>query len=268
MSKTWLFAVLATAVCAGPAAVHADVWDLQSDNDDGTGSDNELLHGVDQQHDLGVRPGPVADQDWYLMPQKRQASYEVIIDGVSGDLGFSGLSLERIRVAGTTTTQLQVGDDAVDGSFGYSRSLRWMNTTSTTVTDEMVRVAGAACGTACGSEDVYTIHARETTVNLARFNASGSQATILLTQNASERPVNATFFYWSPAGTLLQTGTLSLASKALNVFNVATFPALAGQSGHITVIHDGTYGALNIKSVALEPATGFSFDTPGVYVPH
>jgi hypothetical protein len=61
---------------------------------------------------------------------------------------------------------------------------------------------------------------------------------------------------------------VALQPRALNVFNVATFPALAGQSGHITVVHDGTYGALNLKSVALEPSTGFSFDTPGTNVPH
>jgi hypothetical protein len=30
----------------------------------------------------------------------------------------------------------------------------------------------------------------------------------------------------------------------------------------VTVLHDGAYGALVGKSVALEPATGFSFDTP------
>jgi hypothetical protein len=54
----------------------------------------------------------------------------------------------------------------------------------------------------------------------------------------------------------------------LDVFNVATFPSLAGQSGHITVAHDGGYGALNMKAVALEPATGFSFDTPSVNIPY
>jgi hypothetical protein len=40
---------------------------------------------------------------------------------------------------------------------------------------------------------------------------------------------------------------------------------LVGQSGSITIAHDGPYGSLNIKAVALEPSTGFSFDTPGVY---
>ena len=260
-------AALFVAVCAVPS--HADVWDVQSDNDDFLGSDNELLHGVNQVHDLGVRPGPVPDEDWYLMPQKPRASYEVIIDGVSGDLGFSGLALERLQVDGTTTTSLQTGGAAVMGSMGYSRALRWANVTSGVITDEMIRVAGQQCGTTCGADDVYAIHARETTVNLARFNASGGQATILLTQNVSERPVNATYFYWSSGGGLLATESIAnLPSKALNVLNVAIIGGLAGQSGHITVAHDGGYGALNMKAVALEPTTGFSFDTPGTYIPY
>jgi hypothetical protein len=244
----------------------ADVWDVQSDNDDTVSTDNELVHGTTQTHDLGVRPGPVADQDWFRMPQQRQASYEVIIDGTSGDIGFGGFALDRIAADGTTVVQNV--ESAVAGGSGYSRGLRFQNTTSSTA-NEYVRVSGAACGTGCGSDDVYTIRARETTISIARFNASGSQVTILLTQNTSNQPINATFYYYSNAGTLLQTGSLSAhPPRALNVFNVASFPALAGQSGHIVVSHDGPYGGLNIKAIALEPATGFSFDTPGVTRPY
>ena len=32
--------------------------------------------------------------------------------------------------------------------------------------------------------------------------------------------------------------------------------------GSITVTHDGPYAGLTGKAVALEPVTGFSFDTP------
>ena len=38
-------------------------------------------------------------------------------------------------------------------------------------------------------------------------------------------------------------------------------------SGALTVTHDGPYGSLVGKAVALEPATGFSFDTPMRYRP-
>jgi hypothetical protein len=44
--------------------------------------------------------------------------------------------------------------------------------------------------------------------------------------------------------------------------NTASVAGAAGQSGSITVTHDGGYGELAGKTVALEPSTGFSFDTP------
>jgi hypothetical protein len=254
--------VFTTAV----AVPMADVWDVQDDNDDTLESDNELVHGTTQTHDLGVRPGPAADQDWFLMPQQREASYEVLIDGTSGDVGFAGLTVDRLT--GDGLTLLQSAQLAVSGSLGYSRAMRFQNTTANTV-NQVIRVANAACTTACGPDDTYTIRVRETTVSIARFNASGSQATILLTQNTSNQAINATFYYYNASGTLLQTGSLtSHPPRALNVFNVGSIPALVGQSGHIVVSHDGPYGGLNIKAIALEPATGFSFDTPGVTRPY
>jgi hypothetical protein len=45
------------------------------------------------------------------------------------------------------------------------------------------------------------------------------------------------------------------------VLNTATVPGVNGVSGAITVAHDGRYGDLTGKTVALEPATGFSFDS-------
>jgi hypothetical protein len=42
---------------------------------------------------------------------------------------------------------------------------------------------------------------------------------------------------------------------------------VAGQGGAITVSHDGRYGDLSGKTVALEPSTGFSFDSPMLPVP-
>ena len=47
---------------------------------------------------------------------------------------------------------------------------------------------------------------------------------------------------------------------ALLVLNTAT--VANGVSGAATVVHDGPYGGLVGKTVALEPATGFSFDSP------
>ena len=155
---------------------------------------------------------------------------------------------------------------SVTPGLDYSHSLRFQNTTAATVADQYVRVGPGNCGTACTTSDQYHIRSMETTVEVARFNNAGTQVTVLLTQNASENPINATFFYWSSTGTLLQTGTLvNFPAKQLNVFPLTNFGSLVGQGGHITVAHDAPYGQLNIKCVALEPSTGFSFDTPGVY---
>jgi hypothetical protein len=45
------------------------------------------------------------------------------------------------------------------------------------------------------------------------------------------------------------------------VLNTATLGFAAGQSGSITVANTARYGDLAGKAVALEPATGFTFDT-------
>jgi hypothetical protein len=54
----------------------------------------------------------------------------------------------------------------------------------------------------------------------------------------------------------------SLGPKEVLTLNTASVPALAGRAGSITVSNDGRYGDLSGKAIALEPATGFGFDTP------
>jgi len=66
---------------------------------------------------------------------------------------------------------------------------------------------------------------------------------------------------------LLGSSNFSIAPRGALVLNTSTVAGAAGVGGTITVAHDGGYGGLAIKSVALEPATGFSFDTPGTYKP-
>jgi hypothetical protein len=266
MNRSAFLAAALLAVLAGPTAVHADVWDTATDNDDSNGTDNELIHGSSQVHDLGVRTGNVADQDWYRIGQKPNSSYEVVLDGTTGDVTFSPNMMQRVNVSGTTVIQNSVG---IASGLEYSRSLRWANTTTSLVNNEYIRVAFAACGTSCTSDDTYHIRARETTIGVARFNATGTQATVVLTQNVSDAPVDASLFFWSASGVLLHTQPIAgLQAKSLDAFNAGTVPALAGQSGHLTITHNGAHGALNVKAVALEPATGFSFDTPGVYKPY
>ena len=52
-----------------------------------------------------------------------------------------------------------------------------------------------------------------------------------------------------------------MAPKGLFSLNTSSVLVLQGQSGSVTVAHDGPYGTLSGKAVAVEPATGFTFDT-------
>jgi hypothetical protein len=254
-----VFAVaLAVAMAAVPA--RADVWDVQADNDNGNTTQNELVHGSDQIHDLGALAGPAADQDWYGIHQKAYSSYEVVVDATSGDLG-TGLALDRVDSGGTVLST------STSSGVGFSRSLRFANTTAVPNGGEFVRVT-ASCGTNCTASDQYRIRAYETTFAVPRFNNAGSQVTVLVVQNPGDATVTGTVYFWNTGGTLLGSAPLSLAAKETLVLNTATVAGVAGQSGAITVAHDAGYSGLAGKAVALEPSTGFSFDTPMVARSH
>jgi hypothetical protein len=250
----------ALVLCAATAG--ADVWDVQDQNDDtASGTRNELRHGGQQTHDLGVRPGPVADEDWYRLYQYRDTSWEAVVDGGSGDV-VTHYQLERIAPDGTTVLQ------AAPPAF-QARYLRWMNTGAFDESGERLRVSGASCGTSCGADDVYAIRVRETTVYVPRFNNSGTQGTVLILQGApAHQAVEVRMVFRSVAGALLHTITTQVPFEGGAVFNLSAVPQLAGQSGHAIIGHNGGYGGLVVKAVAVEPATGFTFDTPGVSVPH
>jgi hypothetical protein len=241
-----------------PALAGADVWDVQSQNDNTSATKNELVHGSDQLHDLAFVPGigSVPDQDWYQISQKPRSSYEIVVDATSGDLG-AALKLERRPDTGGAALQTSV---AV--GIGYSRSLRFQNTTTLPVNDQRVLVESGSCTTNCGADDVYRIRAYDTTYAIARFNNNASQTTTLILQNPTNESVAATVYLWSSAGTLIAQVTVSpamLTPKSVYVLNTAT--VAGGQSGSITISNEAPYARLSGKAVALEPATGFSFDT-------
>jgi hypothetical protein len=175
----------------------------------------------------------------------------VVVDDLSGDAAPAVLE----RLAADNVTVLQ----SVSGTAG-SLSLRFENTLGAAVTNQHVRVRGV-CGAGCGASDVYRVRAWETTEGVARFNNSGSQLTVLVLQNPRPGPVSGHAYFWSGAGALLATHAFGLPARAALALNTASIAGLAGQGGSLTVSHDGGYGALAGKAVALEPATGFSFDS-------
>jgi hypothetical protein len=262
---------LGLALVGARTASATDYWDLATINDNGAGTNNELVHGTSQQHDLQANPGPVADQDWYVVISYPRSSYEALIDSPSGNLQMYNVTNFQ-RLDGTGSTVLQTSEFAnVGGGAGYSTALRWQDDGMTNAY-QLLRAQSAApfgCSFACGAADQYHIRFYETTVSVPRFNNASGQITVLIIQNSTgwTRPIAGTVYFWNAAGTLVGSTTFSLAAHAALVLNTGTVPGVAGVSGTITVAHDGGYGNLAVKSVALEPATGFSFDSPGLYKP-
>jgi len=228
---------------------------LNDDGPLGTNFVSELSHGYMEQDNL-ASAGGVPDLDYYRIAQKPRSSYEVVVDATSGDIG-PGLEVALVAPDGTTIIQNSDGMSILN----FSRTLRWVNTTAGEVTNEFVRVRSVGCTTNCGPDDVYVIRAYETTYSIPRFNNSGTQITVLLLQNpTSNYVINPTIYFWDSTGALIGTSSASLLPKELLVLNTAT--VAPGVGGSVTVVHDGQYGALSGKTVALEPATGFSFDSP------
>jgi len=215
----------------------------------------ELFHGYFEQGDL-TAVGGVPDMDLYHLAQKPFSSYEIAVDATSGDIGPI-LGVQRVTSDGTTVIQSSA---PVTAAMEYSRSLRWANDTATEVTDQFVRVLTGVCGPNCGPDDVYQLRAYETTYAIPRFNNAGTQITVLLLSNPTNYTINGNIYFWNPAGSLVGSTPFSLAAKSAMVLNTAS--VAPGVGGTVTVTHDGRFGDLAGKTVALEPATGFSFDSP------
>jgi hypothetical protein len=253
-SALWL-AVLG----AGVVIAIADGWD--PDDNSLLSTRNELVHGSVQVHELG--PGAIADPggrdvDHFNIGQRPLASYEIVVDGTSSELVFGGaLTLDRYQ--DITFVQSSVPTDPVIQS---SRSLRWENTANTNLSDANIRVASLTpCLSCTSARAVYHIRSYETTYSISRFNNSGSQITVLVLANTGPDTVTGHAHFWAVSQTLLGSLPFSLGPKQTLVQNTSALPFAAGVGGTITVANNGRYGDLDGKAVAVEPSTGFTFDT-------
>jgi hypothetical protein len=130
------------------------------------------------------------------------------------------------------------------------------------VADQRIRVQSRGCILDCDAADTLRVRMLETTLFGPRFNNSATQVTVVVVQDAGGEGANGHLYFWSGAGVLLHSHAFSLQPRQELVLNTSLEPALAGQAGSITLGHDARFGALAGKAVALEPATGFAFDTP------
>jgi hypothetical protein len=216
----------------------------------------ELNQGFERSSNLAATPA--AARHLYRLARPPRTSWEVVVDGNSGDTDTGGTGPLVRRLAGDLTTVLQ---SSTPIGLGSARRLAIVNATAATDTD-YVEVRSNGCTTNCGTDDVYRIRARETTLSAPRFNNTGGQATVVLLQERAGGTAAGTIWFWSAAGALLGSQPFALTARQNLVLNSTTVAGVAGQGGSITVSHDAPFGGLAGKAVALEPATGFSFDTP------
>jgi hypothetical protein len=230
--------------------VDASAEALIQDDDAPSLARRELAHGMLVRDDFASPAG----EDAFRIAQAPRSSYEVVVDAIAGDA--VPVALERLAADNATV----LGTAAPAGT-GASVSLRWLNPAAATVANQHVRVH-AACAAACGPDDVYRLRTYETTLRAPRFSNVGVQVTLLVLQNPSANPAEGVAYFWAAEGSLLQAHPFTLAPRQTLVVNAASLPGLNGRSGSVTIAHTAPYGVLAGKAVALEPATGFSFDTP------
>jgi Calx-beta domain-containing protein/VCBS repeat protein len=217
------------------------------DDDAASPSDDELIHGWSQTGDLAQAP------DVFRLQQQPYSSYEAILDAVTGDAPAALLE----RIASDNVTVLQSGAAAGTGT---ARRLAWQNSLPAVASGQSLRVGGTPCAPPCGVDDVFRIRLYDTTYTISRFNNSATQATVVVVQNPTAVPVVVRAMFWSASGALLRLVESTMPAHGNFVLNTSVVPELSGRSGSITITSDAPYGALTGKAVALEPATGFSFD--------
>jgi len=252
-----------TAVLLLAVPLQADVWDQDtSDRDDGTGTVNELLHGSVQLHDVATEAG-VADQDWYRVAAQPYSSYEVVLDGITGDV--SNLRLQILASDGTTV--LASGFAREPGGSGAVKAARWMNETTSPVT-WFVRVEAApACGTACTTADQYTIRLFDTTGSFARFDNTGTRRTTVYLQNTSGTyGSSALLTYWDANGTRITSCVFDLRAKVSIALDTSACGG-AGRSGSMSVHVRLPYGALTGKATEVDSANDRVLETPLALAP-
>lgn len=265
---------------AARAASAADPWEfvLYNSSDDTSLTLNYLQHGdVQRRHDL--ESNGFSDEDWYAFHAKARHSYEIRVAGGIEYWGFACTVAACPRVdvvdaaGGVVAPASPEPDDQpitiTRGPTGpqpafRSQTIRYISAVSGAA---YVRVTGDRA-VPVGPGHSYDISLRDTSLAAPRWNNSGTQVSVVVVQNQTGYTQEGAIEFYDSAGTLLYQSLLVLAPRAVNVFNSGTIPALAGRSGSLIVVHEGPYGALGGKVVALESSTGFTFDTLLAPIPY
>ena len=245
---------------AAPAGA-IDRWDLGPGDDSPGATCNEMRHGTIQTaHDFDTG----TDQDWALIVVKKYHSYDARVGSGSAawfkvpdvptppctDCGtFALMAVDgTLLIAGVADSGM-----SPNTIYGTSSRIRWI--ASTDARQYLRTTAGTQTNVS------YDLEFYDSTYLLPRFNNSGTQVTILVLQNGTAAAASVQIHFFNGAGTLLHSEPVSLAAHGTAVLNTSTVVALQGMSGSAVVAHTAGYGGLAGKGVALEPSTGFTFDT-------
>ena len=265
VARRFISVFFAGALAGVPLAHATDAWEpLDSTWDVFTAT--PLIPGhPPQQHDLQA-VGGVADVDWYTFVVRPARSYEVITQGyanMESMLAFSRNSGETTVLQNST----QFVSAQVGGAVQYLSAtvLRWQEGLTPT-SRQYIKVTAYSGYTAAQK---YFIQLRETTLFCPRFNNASTQVSVLMVQGTLDGSNSCQYsaHFFGEGGTLLATqpGTLFAFDAQITPLHVISLPGvsgLAGQKGSAQISHTCGYGNIKAKLVALEPATGFSFDTP------
>lgn len=243
------------ALCAGLAIV-ANATD-RFENDVAANAILLTPFEPPQTHDLQAIGG-VADSDWFFVTGRPWRSYEARVTAPSSRITVA--SLERIDTITLDVLQTAVHYQTPQGSVSQFVYLRWIVDGSAANPSGSLKVTGQTNGTATSQ---YQIDLRDTTLFCPRYNDTNGQASILLIQAAPEgaNSCSYTAVFFNEAGTVTgtQSGTLHEADMA--TIATSTIAGVNNTKGSARVVHDCGHNNLFAKLVALEPATGYSFDT-------
>jgi hypothetical protein len=267
MSKRIVLAAAAAVLVSVAPAWAIDPWEAPPFPDDTSATLNTLGHGGQQIHDLDQGGTATNDIDWVTVPTLARHSYEVRLSNASVQFDWGVCTdcaqFERVSSTGTILTE-DVGVVNEGGFESYERSVRWV--AANNATNEYVRITGHQDANETASA-VYTLRYWDTTYSIPRWNQTGTQTTVVLVTNLTQAAANVNLYFYNASGSLLATATYVLPPNGLNVLSTGSVSALAGQSGHLHIAHTAGYGGLSGKAVALEPATGFTFDTVMAPIP-
>jgi hypothetical protein len=262
MMKRKMLAMLTagTFACSSPLSLATDVWDLAVDGDNAySDTDNVLWHTAPAQiHDLqGRAGGTLIDRDWFIVNPRARRSYEVQFLNVTGDADVWNDPPQRFASDGTTVLQTGTTLDAND----WIVTMRWIQGAANDT--NYIQVVGDSTSLTAAAQ--YSIQLRETTMYCARYNNTGTQTSVLIIQRTDPDNFNTCNYearFNNEAGTEVGSATGALAAgNTMTVISTGGIAGVGATKGSAYIAHSCGYGGIAAKLVALEPSTGFSFDT-------